>query len=644
MPLRRLHGCLIALTTVLMAASATGMEAEDPFFGEALYYSYQGEYFEALQRLDAEIAQYRNVDEPQLDSLYRHIGRAEFSVGDFELQYRMHHRAGRAIQMVLEADVSDPVRNEAAYRLARIHFHKVQPADALDVLTSIRGEIPSQIADDVDFLHANVLIALGRPAEAAEVLRGLQDSEELDGFAEYNLGIALLRAQEPKDAVRQLDRAGRVSGTRKETLAIRDKANLVLGTMALESASYGLAQRALDRVRLEGPFSNRALLGAGWADASAEHYERALVPWGILVGRDTTDEAVQEVMLALPYAYGKLNVHGRAAMLYEQAARSFGAELEKLDASIQNIRGGEFLKALVREEIRHDEDWVVRLRTLPDAPETFYLVSLMASHDFQTALQNFLDLEDLRAKLVSWKRSLVSFEELTAHRRAYYEPLLPDVDQRFRKLDAQIRLRLEQRRHLARRLQQILIAPRPDLLATSSEQAMEARLDRLQEGLGGTVDDPMRQELRRRVDRLRGVIAWNMQTDYHQRLTDAHTHMRELDADVEHMTAQYDAYVRARQAATHGYVGYQPTIDGLKGRVHAALEQLNTLMARQGGALESVAIHELSARRERLVAFQNQARFAFADSYDRAVKARAEVRSNVPEAAPGSVPAKAAPQ
>ena len=54
-----------------------------------------------------------------------------------------------------------------------------------------------------------------------------------------------------------------------------------------------------------------------------------------------------------------------------------------------------------------------------------------------------------------------------------------------------------------------------------------------------------------------------------------------------------------------------------------ALERLATLMARQGHILETVAIEELRVRRERLVAYQNQARFAFADSYDRAAKAQA---------------------
>ena len=91
-----------------------------------------------------------------------------------------------------------------------------------------------------------------------------------------------------------------------------------------------------------------------------------------------------------------------------------------------SIRAGKFLKALVREEIRQDKDWVIRLRALPESPETYYLMDLMASHDFQSALQNYLDLEDLRKKLAAWQGSFDAFDDLIGLRRAYYEPLLPD--------------------------------------------------------------------------------------------------------------------------------------------------------------------------------------------------------------------------
>jgi hypothetical protein len=611
------------VAALLPAGPAAGSELKDLHFGEALYYAYQDHWFEALERLDAEIAQHYGVDEPQRDSLHHHIDHAEFDVGDFELRYRMHHRAGRAIKAVLEGDVDEPVRNEAAYRLARIHFQKDQPVDALHALERISGEVPEDIRDDVEFLRANVYMAIGRPFDAVDVLRRLQDSEGLKGFSTYNLGIALLRDGRQPEAIQELDRAGQVEGRDRATLAIRDKSNLVLGTLLFDSSEFGPAQRSLDRVRLDGPFSNPALLRAGWADVSAERFERALVPWSILAERDSTDATVQEAMLALPYAYGRLNVHGRAALLYGRAVETFGSELDKVDASIDSIRQGEFLKALVREEIRQDKDWVVRLRSLPEAPETFYLIALMASHDFQTALQNYLDLEDLRRKLVSWERSLDSFDDIIRLRRDYYEPLLPEIDRQFRTLDAQIRLRLEQRKHLARRLQHMLIAPRPDYLATAEERLLGARIARLEVALRDA-SDREEADLRLRIRRLEGVLTWSLETQYHERLTDTHRHLRELSRDIDALTAKYDAFVRTRQAATHSYVGYEIPINGLRVRAADALERLDVLMARQGHLLETVAVEELLARRERLVTYQNQARFAFADSYDRAAKAQAQ--------------------
>jgi hypothetical protein len=131
-------------------------------------------------------------------------------------------------------------------------------------------------------------------------------------------------------------------------------------------------------------------------------------------------------------------------------------------------------------------------------------------------------------------------------------------------------------------------------------------------------------DLRLRIRRLQGVLNWGLETQYHRRLTDVHERLRELDADVEMLNAQYDAFVRARQAATHSYVGYEIPLDGLRARVTAALERTNVLMARQGDILETVAIDELAIRRAQIEAYQNQARFAFADSYDRAAKSQVQ--------------------
>src|SRR5215472_17225122 len=388
----------------------------------------------------------------------------------------MHYRAGRAITRVLEGAVDESVRNEAAFRLARIQFQKDQFDDALQALGRIQGNVPEEIKDDVEFLRANIYMATGRPSDAVDVLSRLQNDKPLAGFIAYNLGIALLQTGRQQDAIEQLDKAGRLVADDPAGLAIRDKANMVLGSLLFETGNMERARQSLDRVRLEGPFSNQGLLRAGWAEASGKQYDRALVPWNILANREPTDASVQEATLAVPNAYANLKLYGRAALAYGHALELYSNQIQKVDASIESVREGRFLKALDREESPEDETWVIRLRTLPGAPETYYLTELMASHDFQTALQNYLDLEDLRSKLIGWQTGLDAFSDLLQLRRKNFEPLLPQVDAQFQELDARMRLRLEQQKHLSQRLHTMLTAPRPDYLETADERAATERI------------------------------------------------------------------------------------------------------------------------------------------------------------------------
>jgi hypothetical protein len=574
------------------AAPSAPEELKDLYFGEALYYALH-----------------------------------EFDVGDFELAYRMHQRAGRAITAVIEGNVEEPVRNEAIFRLARIYFQKDQPLNAWYAVERISGTVPPEIGDDLDFLRAQILMANGRYAEAEDILRGLQDAKGLEGFTSYNLGIALIKDGKELEGRRHLDSTGQIKSNDAITLAIRDKANLALGSKLLEEKNYEGAKQVFDRVRLSGPFSNRALLGSGWADAFQGHFERALVPWSTLVTREVTDASVQEAMLAVPYAYGKLNVNSRAAVLYGSALEHFGRELDKLDESIRSIREGHFLRALVREELKQDADWVVKLRKLPQTPETYYLLDLMASHDFQESLKNYLDLEHLRTRLETWERDLDAFEVIIGQRRAYYQPLLPDIDRQFRRLDSHMRLRLEQRDRIGQRLKAMLVVPRPDYLATADERIISEQIALLERTLmsGGTA---VPGEIGDRINRMRGVLHWNIYTEYDRRFTETYKHLLDLNREVEQLKKQYTAFVRTRQAATQSYEGYDDVIRRQRLLIRKSRENVDELMARQGHMLETMAVNELTARRERLTEFQIKARFATAESYDRAVRDQSEERAD----------------
>lgn len=622
--------CLGASTVTAVAAdrdsanwisTTAPRQLQDLYYGEVLYLAFQKEWFAAISRLDTELGQVYQLDQPELDSLYAHLAQAEFAVGDFELAYRMHQRAGRALRAIIDGEASTAVKNQALYRLARIYFQKDQPVNALHAIERMQGEMSDDLHQEAEFLRAQIFMAVGRNADAVQILEALVDDEQFAGFASYNLGVALLRDGSQQAGRHYLDLTGQLAGSTPATLAIRDKANLVLGYQLLEENDTTGAQQVLERVRLNGVFSNRALLGWGWADTAQERFERSLVPWSILAERQVTDAAVQEALMALPYSYSKLKRYGKAAMLYGRALELFSREVERLGTSIKSIRNGRFLRALLRPELQQDANWVVKLRDLPEAPETYYLIELMASHDFQEALKNFIDLEGLRRRLVAWERDLDAFEELIEVRRGYYEPLLPEIDNRFRELDAQMRLRQEQREQIEKKLRAMLSAPRPDYLATAAERMIAARLDLLERQSitdGSSATDLVEE----RIERLRGVLTWQVHTDYDRRLTEAYHHLHDLNADMARLESQYASFVRTRQAATLSYQGYDSTIRRQRQLIRSAGDRVERLLARQGHVLEIMAVSELERRRDRLDAFMVKTRFALADSYDRAARAQ----------------------
>ncbi|MQX51818.1 coiled-coil domain-containing protein [Alcanivorax sediminis] len=605
------------------AEDTSDQQPRDLFLGEAFYYAQQGLYFDAISRLDAELEQYYRVDERMLDPLHIDSNYAEFSVGDFELSYRMHRKAGRAIQAVLEGDVDQQIKNEAAYRLARIFYEKGEKLNAIHTIDRIEGTVPESVRNDERLLRAQIYTVNGRFSEAIDILEKLEKEPGYEGFAGYNRGIALILSGEEKKGLAQLDKTGQIQVSKKDepSLGIRDKANLVLGYRLLEAEQPEEAKQYLDRVRLEGPFSNKALLGSGWSDVAAQRFDRALVPWTILFKRNPTNKAVQESLLGVPYAYANLEMHGRAALLYGSALDAFSVEKTRLNDSIESIRNGNFFKAMVREEIKLDSNWLIRLRELPETPETFYLMDLMASNDFQVLLKNYLDLEDMRRRMIAWVDNLDAYEDMIEMRRRYYEPLLPGIDARFRELDSRILLRMEQRDSIKSRLERLLVAPQPEMLVTADERIVSMQLDQLEEQYRND-DTPSGEEARRRIARLRGVLRWDVSLDYQDRLTEAFEHLQELEADVQRMETIYASYVRTRQAATQSYQGYEDQIVRARAKIDRANKTVAHLMNGVGHMLEKLAINELQQRRDRIDQYQIQARFAMAESYDRAVKAQ----------------------
>ncbi len=594
-------------------------ELKDIFYGESLFYAFQNKHFDAISKLDAELGQFYALDNPALDPFNQHINHAEFSVGSFELAYRMHQRAGRAIKAIMESSLNQEIRNEAAYRLAQIYYRKNQPGNALDILEKIQGEMAEDLRVDEIYLRAQVYISTGKFAEAVTLLKSIENEDKYKGYILYNLGIAYIQNGEEKKGIVALGEMGKISSDERGILALKDKANLTLANRMLENGSPDQAKQYFSRIRLNGPFADRALLGLGWVNVSLGQFKKALVPWRILHKREITNESVQESMLAVPYSYSQLHYYGQAALSYGEAMDNFGSEVDRLQVSIKSVREGKFLNAILDKQGERDENWLHNLRDLQETPETRYILSLMASNDFQQSLQNYHDLAELRMRLSYWLATLDVYVELIEIRRKYYEPLLPVVEKQFKKLDARIRLRLSQRDRLDQRLKSLVISRRPDYLATAEERGIQDKLAGIELYLSSNPQH-YSDEVRQRIARLKGVLHWNINGAYHERLTHAYKQMKTLDVYINTLNKAYKSFIRTRQAATQSYEGYDIPIRQLKTKIQATQVKVDGIMARQGRLIEALAVNELERRRNLLEEYQIKARFALAESYDRATK------------------------
>jgi hypothetical protein len=178
----------------------------------------------------------------------------------------------------------------------------------------------------------------------------------------------------------------------------------------------------------------------------------------------------------------------------------------------------------------------------------------------------------------------------------------------------------------------MLTAPRPEFLATGDERLANERLAAMADDLKDS-EIPGAALLRERIRRLQGVLSYTLRTEYDQRLDVFAGHLHELKDAIDVLNEQYESFVRARQAAVHSYEGFDSPISRLRTRVGDALGKVNLLIARQAHLLEVVTVDELTARRDRLQNYEDQVRYALADSYDRANKMRVEAEIQATAAA-----------
>jgi hypothetical protein len=506
------------------------------------------------------------------------------------------------------------VSDRARFYLARIGYQRGYYAEAARSLELIRAPLPGKLESERRLLASNVLMAQGRYAEAAAALQAGTD-DDWAPYARFNLGVALVRAGSTTEGRRWLESVGTMPVRDDEQRALRDRANLALGYSLLQEHAGEAAVAALTRVRLEGPFSNRALLGLGWAETDVSRPDRALVPWLELREGRLLDAAVQESFLAVPYAYAKLASNGQAAQQYRFAVDAYAKEAARLDESIAAMREPGFLDAILAAAPKDETPgWFWQLEQAPDAPQTRYLYHLLATHEFQEGLKNYRDLRLMQRNLERSRASLAAFHDMVEAREQAAEERAPRREELLSRVD--VDALADSQAELAERVATITATRDVAALATDTEAGQWASLDRIDAALAELPPGAQRDELAERARVLRGTLLWQLDAAYKQRLRGVETGLRDTAAGVQEARERLALVAQAGEIAPRDTAGFQRRIDTLASQVDKLAPRIDAVALAQEGLLAKLAVQELEAQKRRLANYAMQAQFALAALYD----------------------------
>jgi TolA-binding protein len=581
----------------------------DLHYGEVLYHFYQDDYFTAITHLM--VARDQHL-------LPHHDQESDLLLAGLQLSYGMLDRAETRFHRLLDAAPDSALHDRVRYYLTRINYQRGHFREAHRTLQDLGRPRDPALAAELALLGANIEMKLGKNAAAAALLQTAHAPKGMEEYLTINRGIALLRDGKTEQGRQVLDKLGKQSAASEELRALRDRANLGLGYELLRAGAPAQAREYLNRVRLQGPFVQSALLGAGWSDAQRGDYSGALTPWMNLLLVGGHQPAVQEARLAVPYALAQLGDDRRAVAFYEQALRDYDDAQQQIDRAIGAVTDGTLVGMLSQADTGASGGWLLDNPTLQDVPSGRYLVDVLSGNNFQEALKDYRDLGYLSRLLNRWLTDMTLYDDMVEARQLAYEQRAPKIRERLSVRTAET---LQERwRDYRDRLAVIRKQGNPIDLASSQEKRQWQRLEAIRSRLATLPDEPGYESLRARAEWLQGVLYWQLQADYTIRLWEVQKQLKALGPQLAETQDKHRRIDAALDGARTGFDGYNGRIDRLRERIRQLLPRIERARGQSGAHLQRLALEALDSRKQRLLSYRSQARYALARGYDRLEK------------------------
>lgn len=578
-------------------------EVQDLRYGVVLYHFFQQSYFNALTE---------TLVGEQREDLPYHSDAATLLRGGMSLSYGMGSEAESIFNQLLTTLDKQSQRDRAWFYLAKLYYSRGEKIHAGDVLSNIEGPLPETQQQEVTYMLASVALLEGNVTEADQIISGLDETSPWLAYYWFNRGANQTVAGDWREGVQSFLKINDIELNDEEGLSLKDRAFIAAGFAFLSNGEYTQAIDNFLAVRLDSPLVEKAMLGYGWAAAQQEDYTMALSPWQALSERSVMDASVQESLLAIPYAYEKLDAKASSLDEYLNAIEVYEKELVKLAEAVEVFNELPLIQ-LVGAGDGLSTDWIMGKDYLPINDQAPYLSHLISRQHFQSAVKELNDLITMQEYLTEAEIRLQALQGVLDFQQQVWQDNLGQTqrevyEERYRQLVA-AEQRLQQQKLIANK--------RGDGSYYLTEQQSEQwqlieRASELITLLSNNNEDV--SDEKQQLDLYRGLLTWQLSEQESAQSWELEKQLLVLQESLKEAKTRVESLVKLD--ANRYDAAFSSRIEALQQRLTTQRSLLQQSFDQSEKSIRGLAIGELNHQQQRLKFYLAQAKLAVARLYD----------------------------
>ncbi len=581
--------CELLFTCSLLGPGAQPID--ELTYGTVLYEYFQEDHQAALLNALVAAEQGRRGED---------IVRFELAAGSFAFADGMYSYANDTFAAIPEGEIEKIDQMRLAFHLAR-EYHRRQDWQPLaEQLEKIQlGENwfgRQRMHPEVEYMRGEVALNQGRFEQAHQHFSLMDEADPLRAYGLFNLGVAYREADQLAKAQQTFSTLAQMPVYDNEAFDLSQRARLALALIARQQQQTETAETVLSALPGAGRYQEVAMAAYGGLAMDNEEYELAARIWMTLQEQDYWTSSTATARLGFPMSLERMAGEGNATtemalVQFQRAEQSFSARL----ADLRQLSADAEDPAWVRDLLHvfagdnHDaEHMQVMMQNWQERLGHTDWLEWLATDRVNQALTQWQELNGMEGWLGDMPDRVQALQAVA------------DEHQR-RGREAQKILQgdglLVQRERLQLRLDESLTAlkslrkTQPVMtqtwmwqLANAEERALLAQLSDMQ-AVTAHMDDASRAKWLARIERLQGLVFYNLMNESAARLHNLHKQHKELAAllqDIDQRVARV-ADAKGDFEATVGsdFLVFLDRAENITAKVHAARVNREAFLANE---------------------------------------------------------------